>query len=102
MNLFLIKQLNLSTNGPRVIDNFIVLARDLFYSVIIEKNIPTNEMPPVHFPALLLDYDETFKRFIEVVKNDIIKYGLRELGDACDSCNVPSYDQFNSATLDDP
>ena len=31
-----------------------------------------------------------------------MKSGLRELGDACNSFNVPSHDQLNSATLDNP
>ena len=52
--------------------------------------------------ALLLEHDEIFKRFTEGVKSDIIKAGLRELGDACNCCNVPFHEQLNAATFDKP
>ena len=42
--------------------------------------------------ALLLKHDELFERFIEGVKNDIIKASLRELGNVYNYCNIPLYD----------
>ena len=73
MNAFVRKQLKFFPNGMIVIDHSIVLVGDLFYSVIIENNIPMDKMPPAQFSALLLDHDEIFKRFTEGTKKNIMK-----------------------------
>ena len=52
----------------RVIDYYIILAGDLFNSIIIENSNPITKIPAVQLSALLLEYDEIFKRFIEEVK----------------------------------
>ena len=72
INLFIRKKLKFFGNEIGVIDYFIVFSRDLFNSVMIENNIPMTEISPMQFSILLIDYDETFKIFIEGVKNDTI------------------------------
>ena len=63
MNIIFNNQLVFFSNGQRMIDNFIIQARDILDSVIINTKIIISEMEEVQLYALLLEYDQVFEQF---------------------------------------
>ena len=102
MKKFIEEQLVYFPNGKRIIDSYVILAGDLFESVIIKNEIPMNEMPAVQLSALLLEQEKIFTQFVSDIKKDIIQAACRELGDAIQRCNVPSTEDLINATTDNP
>lgn len=64
--------------------------------------MPMNEMPAVQLSALLLERDDIFESFKKDLTSDVISAALQEIEDAYERCNVPSFEDLTSATLDNP
>ena len=68
MNIFVNNQLVFFPNGQHTIDAFMINARDLLYSAIINNKIIIYDMPAVQLSALLLEHDEVFEKFKKLFK----------------------------------
>ena len=96
-------QMRYYPNGERTIDSWIIVAGDLFDSVIIANEIPMTQMPTVQLSALLLVKETAFENFKTQLKTDITQAALREMGEATiDCCNIPSLDDLVNASIDSP
>ena len=60
---FVNNQLVFFPNGQRIIDDFIIQARDILGVVIINNKITISDMSAVQIVALLLERDEVFEKF---------------------------------------
>ena len=102
MNKFFNQQLVYYPNSQRTIDSWIIHSGDLFDSIIIYNEMLMTEMPAVQLSALLLERDDVFELFKNGLISDVIRAAMREIGDANKRCNVPSFEDLSSATLDNP
>ena len=102
VNNFFHKQLVRYPNGQRIIDSWIIHSGDLFDSIIVDNEMPMTEMPAAQLPALLLERDNIFESFKNGLTSDVIRTATREIGDANERCNVPSFEDLSSAALDNP
>ena len=99
---FVEEQLIFSPNSRQIIDPWIHACGELFDDVIIEGTIPITEMPSVQLTSIMKSVDEKCEALRNKIKEEVVSSAFKELGGALERCNVPSKEDFLSASKEDP
>jgi predicted GIY-YIG superfamily endonuclease len=95
-------QLQYFPNSRRVVADWIVIAGDLFDSVIVRNEISISDMPPVQLSALFGNDDEASRDYCRSIKSTFVDAIQLEFGSAIERCNIPSKDEILLATKSTP
>ena len=88
---FIEEQLVYFANARRVIDSWIVVVKELLYSVIIHDFIPINNLPSVQQTALYATVESETKTLMHNLKLQLIECAFTELTNvSLTQCNVPT------------
>ena len=92
-------QLQFFPNSLRLLALWIVVAGNLFDSIILRNEIPMTDMPPVQLSTILGNNDDMMQSYLKEVQIILAKAILREIGqDMIDKCNVPCEEEFETCT----
>ena len=87
----------------RLLSEWIVVAADLFDSIIVYDELSISDMPPVQLSSLFGNSEEETKTIIQSLKSTYIDAIYKELGNTCiEVCNVPTKEDLLSATKSSP
>ena len=97
------EQLQYYAASLRLLSEWIVVAAELFDSIIIRNELSISDMPPVQLSSLFGNSEEEMKIYIQSLKNTFIDAIYKELGiTTLDSCNVPTKSNLLNATKSSP
>ena len=97
------EQLQYFSASLRLVSEWIVVAADLFDSIIIHNELSISDMPPVQLSSLFGNSEEAMKAHIQSLKGTFIDAIHKELGiTTLDACNVPSKTDLLDATKSSP
>ena len=97
--LFIKVQLRYFPNSMRVLQQYIVISRELFDSTIVHDELPVTEMSPVQLSTLLSMRDEVYVQFRQTSKSNIITACFNELGALVQTFNVPLREDLLNAKI---
>ena len=97
------EQLQYFSASLRLASEWIVVAAELFDSIIIHNELSISDMPPVQLSSLFGNSEEAMKAHIQSLKGTFIDAIHKELGiTTLDACNVPSKTDLLDATKSSP
>ena len=96
------EQLQYFPIGRRILSEWIVIAGDLFDSVIVRDELAITQMPAVQLSSLLGSSTNKLKSYIQDLKSIFVDAINMELKDCIDSCHVPSKMDVMNATKSNP
>ena len=96
------EQLQFFPVSRRVMSEWIVIAGELFDSVIVRDEISINDMPAVQLTSLFGSADEEIKSHSRNLRTTFINAIHLELENVDEACNVPSKDDLLEATKERP
>ena len=100
--LWIEEQLQYFPIGRRILSEWIVIAGDLFDSVIVRDELAITQMPAVQLSSLLGSSTNELKNCIQDLKSIFVDAINMELKDCIESCHVPSKIDIMNATKSDP
>ena len=65
------EQVQYFPNTQRVIDFWIITAHELFYRIIVEDDLPTNEMPPIQLTLLIAKQEDDMIKIAKDLKSSL-------------------------------
>ena len=83
-------------------ERYVVLAGELFDSIIVRNEIPITDMPPSLQTSLDSIYEDIIIKFLEDMKSSLIRAAFTELGHSRDLHLVPNYDDLMNCTKTNP
>lgn len=96
-------QLQYFPNALRILATWIVVAGNLFDSVIVRNELAITDMPSVQLSTLFGNDEEQVKEYLGEVKMILIKAVLEEIGEATiENCRVPSIDALEECSKEAP
>ena len=99
-------QLRFYPIGNRKFDEYIVNASNIFKKVILEDEIPMDELPPYYYTSLVQECNEDIMKYIEECKEILADSALNSLenvyGQESTKAFCPSRDQILGATKSNP
>ena len=96
MKLWTNQQLAHFPNSSRILDQWIVEAGEIFYSVIIHDELPIMDMPPVLQTSLDRRNDDELITRLSTVKSKLIYTAMKEIEPLIPSINIPTVEEFQS------
>ncbi len=86
-----------------MIDFWIITVHELFHKVIVENDLPINEMTAVQLTTLIDEQEDDTIIMDEELKSSLIDAALKEIGPTTARlCNVPSKNELMRSSLDQP
>ena len=90
-------------NSKRVIDSWIITAGELLDDIIVNNTIPISDIPAVQQTTLYSDCDEISKKYIDDIKQNVIKSAFTELkNSSIERCSIPSQEEIFKASKENP
>ena len=102
LHLWITKQLQFFPTSRRVLAEWIVIAGDLFDSVIVRDEISITEMPAVQLSSLFGSSETKMKSYANDLKNTFINAIQLELENVAEECNIPTKEELLNATKAHP
>ena len=99
---FIEEQLVYFPNSSKMISNWIIIAGELFDSVIINDEIPITEMPPVLQTQLECVQEEKIYMELDKIKKTIIDSSYQELQHVGHYFGLPIKDTLSNASIECP
>ena len=98
-------QLQYFPNALKVLSSWIqvVLAGNLFDSVIVKDELAISDMPSVQLSALFGNNEDAVKDHLESIKSNLIEAIIEEIGEVTvEACHIPSKDELVTCSKNDP
>ena len=95
-------QLQYFPNSKRVLTEWIVIAGNLFDSIIIRDEVSISDMPAVQLSSLFGNTEESIKEYCQDLKSTFYEAIKIELNDSIELCNIPSKEEIVTATKSQP
>ena len=97
------EQICIYPKSMNIIQTYIVEASRLFNSVIVNDEIPSSDLPPVHYSILMRSMKDKAIENRRIVKSKFIDASLIEMGNEMININnIPTKEQLMNATLENP
>ena len=97
------EQVQFFPNTQRVIDYWIITAHEIFYKIVVDNDLPIDEMPAVQLSTLITEQEDEMKKLNDQLKSSLIDAALNEIGiTTALCCNIPSKFELMNATLEAP
>ena len=100
--LWIEEQLQYFPIGRRILSEWIVIAGELFDSIIIKNELAITQMPAVQLTSLLGSSETEMKNYVCRLKATFVDAINMELRDSVNSCNLPSKADVMNATKSSP
>ena len=102
LKLFIEEQLVYFPNSSKVIQSWIVIAGELFDSIILNDEIPITDMPPILQTQLEMSQNVKSCLELQSMKKSLIQASFRELEYVMEYYNIPDMNALENATLEHP
>ena len=102
LDLYITDQLVYFPNSERVKAPWIITVGNLLDGIIVRDILPITDLPPVQQTILIQSVSDECKAYKVRKKSDMLKAAMNELESSIARCNIPSTDEFMTATIEKP